>query len=55
MLFLSCFVFAFMYVCFFVVVVFFFGAGWSPAGKGVASWLSFVVSGCDVVAFPLVS
>ena len=28
---------------------------WSPAGKGLTSWLSFVVSGCEFVIFPLVS
>ena len=28
---------------------------WSPAGKGLTSWLSFVKSNCDVVTFPLVS
>ena len=28
---------------------------WSPAGKGLSSWLSFVVSNCEVVTFPLVS
>ena len=27
----------------------------SPAGKGLASWLSFVVSSCEFVTFPLVS
>ena len=27
----------------------------SPAGKGLASWLSFVVSNCKFVIFPLVS
>ena len=27
----------------------------SPAGKGLTSRLSFVISNCDVVAFPLVS
>ena len=27
----------------------------SPAGKGLTSWLSFVVSYCDFVTFPLVS
>ena len=47
MLFLSC------LVCFharlFVVNL------WSPAGKGLTSWLSFVMSLCDVVTFPLVS
>ena len=33
----------------------FIGALWSPAGKGLTSWLSFVMSNCDVVTFPLVS
>ena len=28
---------------------------WSPAGKGLTSWLSYVMSNCDVVTFPLVS
>ena len=28
---------------------------WSPAGKGQTSWLSFVVSNCMFVTFPLVS
>ena len=28
---------------------------WSPIGKGLASWLSFVVSNCELVTFPLVS
>ena len=28
---------------------------WSPAGKGLTSWLSFVMSNCEVVIFPLVS
>ena len=27
----------------------------SPAGKGLTSWLSFVVSGCEFVPFPLIS
>ena len=27
----------------------------SPVGKGLTSWLSFVMSNCDVVTFPLVS
>ena len=26
-----------------------------PAGKGLTSWLSFVVSNCEFVTFPLVS
>ena len=28
---------------------------WSPAGKGLTSWLSFVVAHCEFVTFPLVS
>ena len=28
---------------------------WSPAGKGLNSWLSFVASNCEFVTFPLVS
>ena len=28
---------------------------WSPAGKGLSSWLSFAMSHCEVVTFPLVS
>ena len=28
---------------------------WSPAGKGLSSWLSFLMSNCDVVTFKLVS
>ena len=30
-------------------------ASWSPAGKGLTSWLSFVMSNCEFVTFPLVS
>ena len=32
----------------------FVGALWLPAGRGLAPWLSFVVSDCEVVIFPLV-
>ena len=28
---------------------------WSPAGKGLTAWLSFVVYNCEFDAFPLVS
>ena len=28
---------------------------WSPAGKGLTSWLSFVTTYCEVDTFPLVS
>ena len=27
---------------------------WSPAGKGLTSWLSFVVSYCELVTFQIV-
>ena len=33
----------------------FIDALWSLAGKGVTSWLSFVMSNCEVVTFQLVS
>ena len=48
MLFLSCFL-----LCFCARL--FIDALWSPAGKGLTSWLSFVLSNCEVVTFPLVS
>ena len=32
----------------------FIDALWSTAGKGLASWLLFVMSNCEVVTFPLV-
>ena len=36
-------------------VLLFICALWSPAGKGLTSWLSLVVSNCEFVTFPLVS
>ena len=36
-------------VCLFICVL------WSPAGKGLTAWLSFVVSYYEFVIFPLVS
>ena len=33
----------------------FVDALWSPDGKGLTSWLSLVMSNCDVDTFPLVS
>ena len=48
MLFLSCF-----WLCFYARL--FIDALWSSAGKGLTSWLSFAVSNCEVVTFPLVS
>ena len=44
MLFLSCVCYAFARQ--------FIDALWSPAGKGLTSWLSFVVSNCVFVTFP---
>ena len=49
------------HLCYFCLVLLCFHASlfvdawWSPAGKGLTSWLSFVMSNCDVVTFPLVS
>ena len=47
--------------CYFCLVLLWFNARlfvdglWSPAGKGLTDWLSFVISNCDVVTFSLVS
>ena len=38
------------YVCYALV-----HALWLPAEKGVTSWLSFMMSNCEFVTFPLVS
>ena len=49
------------HLCYFCLVLLYFcarlfiGALWSSAGKGLTSWLSFVMSYCEVVTFPLVS
>ena len=45
------------HLCYFCIVVamlsrLLIGALWSPAGKGLTSWLSFVVLNCVVVIFP---
>ena len=45
------FVLCFLCLCTCLVIC----ALWSPAGKGLTSWLSFVVSNCEFVTFPLVS
>ena len=48
-------------LCYFCLVLLCFHARpfvdalWSPAGKGLISWLSFVMSNCEVITFPLVS
>ena len=39
----------------FLCVCLFICALWSPAGKGLTSWLSFVMLNCEFVTFPLVS
>ena len=49
------------YVCFSVLCLLclcmrlFLSVLWSPTGKGLTSLLSFVVSNCEFVTFPLVS
>ena len=49
------------HLCYFGLVLFCFHARlfvdalWSPAGKGLTSWLSFVMCICEVVTFSLVS
>ena len=47
------FLFCFMFVMSLCASV--YCALWSPAGKGLTSWLSFVVSYCEFVTFLLVS
>ena len=48
-MFLFCLVFAMFCVRLFICAL------WSHAGKGLTSWLSFVVSNCYFVTFPLIS
>ena len=50
---LLCFCSVLFLVCFRVRL--FIDALWSSAGKGLTSWLSFVMSNCEVVTFQLVS
>ena len=42
------------YLCFVFVMLshLFIAALWSPAGKGLTSWLLFVMSSCEIVTFP---
>ena len=42
-----------LFVLFMSCVCYAFCALWSPAGKGLTSWLSFVVSNCKFVPFPI--
>ena len=46
-------IFVLILLCFRVCL--FIDALWSPAWKGLNSWLSFVMSNCEVVTFQLVS
>ena len=48
-MFLFCLVFAMSCAHLFICAL------WTPAGKGLTSWLSFVMSNCEFVTFPLVS
>ena len=48
-MFLFCLVFAMFCARLFICAL------WSPAGKGLTSWLSFVVSSFEFVTFPFVS
>ena len=48
-MYLFCLVFAMSFSRLFICTL------WSPAGKGLTSWLSFVVSTVEFVTFPLVS
>ena len=49
------------HLCYFCLVLLcfhaclFVDALWSPAGKRLTSWLSFVMSNCDIVTFPMIS
>ena len=49
------------HLCYFCIVLLcfyarlFVDALWLPAAKGLTSWLTFVMSNCDVVTFQLVS
>ena len=49
------FLFCLVVAMLFFVARLFICALWSPAGKGLTSWLSFVVSTCEFVTFPFVS
>ena len=45
--------FCLVFLC--IRVRLFIDALWPPGGKGLTSWLSFVLSNCEVITFPLVS
>ena len=45
-----------LFLSFFVMFLrLFIDALWSPVGKELTAWPSFVMSNCEVVTFPLVS
>ena len=48
------FYFCLVVLCIHALLDLFVDALWSFAGKGLTFWLSFVMSTCDVVTFPLV-
>ena len=48
-----CYFFVLFLLCFHACL--FIDTFWSPDGKGLTSCLSFVMSNCEVVTFPLVS
>ena len=54
--FVDCLCFVFSVLCLlYLCARLFICALWSPAGKGLTSWLLFVVSNCEFLTFPLVS
>ena len=42
----------YIYLVFVMLPRLFIAALWSPIGKGLTSWLLFVMSNCDFVSFP---
>ena len=44
--------FCYLYLAFVMLSRLFLAALWSPAGKGLTSWLLFVMFNCDFVTFP---
>ena len=52
---LLCFFSALCLLCLLVLARLFICALWSPEGKGLTSWLSFVVSNCEFITFQLLS
>ena len=42
----------YLYLVFVILSRLFVSTLWSPVGKGLTSWLLFVMSNCDFVTFP---